>query len=340
MRVYLLILGIFLCYPSFAQVSTKISIDNKPIFFSKSTSTPPTVNLPKLDIDKLIKEDEEERERGNIILPRFGKDVDVNYSLSNSGNWEEVERGKLWKLEILSAGALSLNLMFDRFFLSEGAELNIYNRDKTIVIGPITNKENNNRRAFSSDIIRGEAITLELFVPGSVEQTELRINKVIHGYSNLFNTNFPGVPPGFGKSAPCNVDVKCQVGLPWEVETNSVAMILLSNNTCICTGALLNNACQNFTPYFLTAFHCVDSNNDGILQPSEITAAEDWVFRFQYKSPSCGGPDATSWHSFNGADFKAAWNITDFALFELDQSPISSTGITYAGWSRGDTPPA
>lgn len=132
MRIYLLILSILFCYPSFAQVSTRVSVDDNPIFFSKSTSIPPVVKLPRLDIEKLIKEDEEERERGFIYLPRFGKDVDVNYSLANSGNWEDVEHGKLWKLEIFSDGALSLNMMFDQFFLSEGAELNIYNRDKQL----------------------------------------------------------------------------------------------------------------------------------------------------------------------------------------------------------------
>jgi len=44
--------------------------------------------------------------------------------LENSGNWENFKQGKLWKLKIFSEGALSLNMIFDQFFLSEGAELN------------------------------------------------------------------------------------------------------------------------------------------------------------------------------------------------------------------------
>lgn len=167
--------------------------------------------------------------------------------------------------------------------------------------------------------------------------------KVIHAYKNVFNTDFPGVTPGFGASAPCHNNINCEVGHNWQDVSNSVAMVLLANNTRHCSGVLLNNSCQNLTPYFLTAFHCVDVGpgadlGNGNLTPNEIDAAEDWVFRFQYKSPACNGSDAVLFYSFSGSQFRAAFQDTDFALFELNSRPNASTGITYSGWTSTTTP--
>lgn len=127
MKLLLLLASILsLCVSSFAQVPTRISTDTRiKVFESKSDSKPPVVRLPKLDISTYIKEDEEEQKRGLGYPPRFGKDIDVNYSLSNSGKWEDMGDGKLWKLEIASEGALSLNIILDKFFISEGSELYI-----------------------------------------------------------------------------------------------------------------------------------------------------------------------------------------------------------------------
>lgn len=62
---------------------------------------------------------------------------------------------------------------------------------------------------------------------------------------------------------------------------------------------------QSFKPYFLSAFHCIDvgdptlqwpqdeDERDGILQDYEITNAENWMFKFQFKKATCGGTNAT-----------------------------------------------
>src|SRR5690606_37033306 len=58
---------------------------------------------------------------------------------------------------------------------------------------------------------------------------------------------------------------------------------------------------------------------------------------FQYKSPTCGGNDGTTYYSFPGSTFRSALLETDFALLELNQTPQANTGIRYAGWSRDAT---
>lgn len=111
-------------------------------------------------------------------------------------------------------------------------------------------------------------------------------------------------------------------------------MILLADGTRFCSGSLLNNVCQNLEPNFLTAFHCLDLNEDGLLVDAERNQVNNWVFRFLYESPSCGGGDNAVFQSINGSAFRAAFQPTDFALLLLNNRPTGD--VTYAGWSRAN----
>jgi V8-like Glu-specific endopeptidase len=321
-----------LCTVGYAQIPTrKLNPEQfrkiKPV---NSKMQVQDIKLSKVEISQLLVEDDAEKELG---LPfRFGKDIDVDLGLKNSGQWEDVKGGRIWKIKITSENAYSINLIFDNFRLSNEAELYIYNEDETMIIGPILSKNNNKSEVFATDLIQGQSIILELFEPAfSKGESKLHISKVIHGYVDMFYKS------GFGDSGSCNIDVNCSQGNNWHDESDAVAMILLANGTRYCTGSLLNNDCQDFTPNILTAFHCIDGEHNGTLSQAEIDAAESWVFRFNYKSPTCNGGDGYSWYSFSGATLRAAWNQTDFALLEMNQRPQSYTGIKYAGWSTSST---
>jgi len=280
------------------------------------------VTTPTFDINKLIEEDEINK---NLDLPyRFGYAFEVEYNMQNSGTWEEVENGKVWSLKIVSDGAFSINLAYNKFYLPENSQLYIYNEQKTVLQGPFTSKNNTKSGEFSSDLVEGSAIILEYFEPDDVkEKPEISISKIVHAYRDLF----PNLTKGFGSSGSCNVDINCVEGNNWQDESNAVAMILVGSDR-ICSGCMVNNTNQDFTPYFLTANHCISGQN-----------VNNWSFRFQYKSPSCNGGDDYSYYSYHGADLEANSSVSDFALLELDNRPNANTGITYAGWSRSTTAP-
>lgn len=54
---------------------------------------------------------------------------------------------------------------------------------------------------------------------------------------------------------------------------------------------------------------------------------------------SCGGSSPTLGITFNGAEFRAAWNATDFALMEMDNSPLGDSRFSWLGWDRSGNPP-
>jgi len=287
-----------------------------------SKSSIDALTMPGFNLQKVLEEDE--INKGKDLPYRFGYAFYVDYNMQNSSTWTKVDSGKVWSLKIVSRGAYSINLAFDKFYLPQKSRLYIYNEQKTVLQGPYTSKNNTKSGKLSTDLVQGESIILEYFEPNDVkEKPEISISKIVHGYRNLF----PKSTKGYSSSGSCNIDVNCPEGDAWQDESDAVAMILI-NNDALCSGCMVNNTAQDFTPYFLTANHCIANQNVG-----------NWTFRFQYKSPTCGGGDDYYYYSYYGADLEVHSSVSDFALLELHNRPNANTGITYAAWSRSSTAP-
>lgn len=331
----ILILWGFFC--AYGQVETKFFPKGDAFDQIRPIKDHPKANkritLPSFDAQKLV---DEGKINENIDRPfRFGKGFDTEITLAN-GEWRNVDEGRLWSMEFQSHGAYSINFVFDQFFLSDSAKLYVTNADGTMLYGPVTSKQNTKNGYFLTDLIQGDDVTIYLFEPNSEKgKSKLTIKRVVHAYKNLFSNMAYG---NLGGSESCNNDIAC---FPvWDEESDAVALVLLSNGTEWCSGSLLMTANQSFRPYFLSAFHCIDSSIPyGSLSATEISDAENWMFKFQYKKVTCGGSTSTTGVTYNGAVFRAAWNATDFSLMEMDNSPVGDTGISWLGWDRsGNTP--
>jgi len=255
--------------------------------------------MPKFDFS-LLEEEEEEEDKYNIIkVPRFGYAFDTKINSKDFGKWIHVEGKSIWTLTIRSDGALSLNLIFDDFFLTEGAEFNIFNATKTMRFGPVTTENSRKSRKLSTDIIEGSEITLILIEPKSSENTQsyLSISKVVHGYTTVCNGD---------TELNCHINASCTLADGLEDEKYAVARIIVHSGQSCCSGVLINNACNDLTPYFLTAFHCIDFDYDRDMDPNEEEDIEYWVFRYQYISPNCTPTSQpSSWVTYSGAQFVA-----------------------------------
>jgi hypothetical protein len=83
-------------------------------------------------------------------------------------------------------------------------------------------------------------------------------------------------------------------------------------------------------PYFLTAFHCADSDNNGVLSNTEKMITESWSFGFNYKKTTCNGNVLTIEKRYNSAYFRSAGVSTDFLLLELKET-IKDPNIRFLG---------
>jgi hypothetical protein len=323
-RLNLIIISILVANASFSQVVT----NELPPSFSEISSTSSiniqSVLVPKPDLIEITKEDLIEDAIKDLPW-RFGIEQKVDLGIVNSGTWEDKASGnKVWYLKIKSKDALSINLNFDKFKLSNNAKLYIYNDDHSDVLGAITQTNNKENEEFAIRPIKGSSITLELVVPeNEISNLKLNISGIVYGYRSIHNK----ASKAFGSSGSCNININCNEGNNWQDVKRSIVMILRANNTRWCSGALINNVRQDSTPYVLTANHCGLQTNS--------------IFIFNYESPNCSpNADGVLTKSMSGATSKATHSNSDFHLFELNNTPPSSYEVYYAGWDRSNTPSA
>jgi len=284
--------------------------------------------MPWVDVDALLAEDVERETSGVPVAPRFAKNIQVEYSLDNSGTWETLDDGsRLWRLHLSSAGALSLNLGLGLFDLPKGAAFWVHAPDGSRVQGPYTAQNRNALGGLWTAVVLGDELVAELRLPKDAE-AQLRIGSVNHGY-RFFGEREAG--PAV-KRGSCNINVICPQGDPWRDQIRSVARISISG-MYLCTGQLVNNTADDLTPYMLTAQHCVE-------QASEAPSV---VAYWNYQSPECDDISGGNLsQNQSGSTFKASWELgsgSDFTLVELDDEPQPSFNVYYSGWDAGEQIP-
>lgn len=304
------------------QVQAQINSGGQPYSFQSNQLAKqlvPIVKMPFIDTKALKAEDALNNDNKQVY--RFGASIAVDLNLQNAGKWETMENGdQIWRLQIHSNGAKTINLIYSDFYLPSGAKLFLYNADKSQILGAFTSNNNKPYRKFSTSLLRGDLTTLEYYEPASVTgKGTIQISEVIHGYRSFQ----PKVEKGFGDSGDCNINTNCPDATDWQIQKRSVAMIIAGGKRD-CTGAVVNNVREDGTPYFLTADHCLPNN------PSNV---ETWLFVFNYESPDCSEIDGPLIETISGAVLRANSPNSDFALLELSEVPPLEYKVYYAGWT-------
>ena len=322
----ILLLSFLLCLSFAIPTLAQISAGGTPKSFSRiAKAYMPTITTPSVDVAKMLAEDEAESKLG--IPFRFGAPFDVNYTLDNSGVWETLPDGsRLWTLRIESPQAYSINLLYDFFEIPDGAEFYIYNESRTDVIGAFTSRNNKPYQKFSTAPVEGSVSILEYYEPANAEFPGfISISRIVHGYKNVFDQNVLKDIADYGGSGSCNNNVNCPEGDPWQEQKRAVAMVLLGSGTRWCSGSMINNVREDFTPYFLSANHCLGGE-------------EYWIIMFNYESPGCDNVNGPTDMTVSGTTLRASNSYSDFALVELSTTPPDEYEIYYSGWSNIDTP--
>ena len=290
------------------------------------------IELPTFDLEKVRAEDAINDYKFEAPW-RFGFMHSVDYGFDD-GVWTTLDNGdRIWRILITSKNALSLNFIFDDFYMPDGAYIYLYNNEKTDLLGAYDSTQNQDSGILGTWRGEGDAVWIEYFEPNEViNQGRLHIAKATHGYRNADTFN---EAKGLNDSGNCNLDVDCSIGEDWQElkdHNKRSAGILLSNGSGFCSGALINNTENDGTPYFLTANHCYSN-------------PANWAFRFGWISPnpvcattqnSTNGPTNMT---ISGASLRARDAGSDFALVEINQSIPESWDRVFAGWDNsGETP--
>jgi hypothetical protein len=264
-------------------------------------------------------------EAGDKML-RFGKELETNLDFfALAEHFVQPNGHTIYQLGINCFSAKSINLILNEFELADGAHLFLTDKYTKAYIGAYTSANNNEAKVLGTELLKSDFIYLVLDEPGiTAKPSNFKIQTVVHGFEDLEE-----MAKGLNTSGNCNYDVNCPIGVGYELQRNSVAMMVSGGG--FCTGSLVNNTSGTIIPYFISARHC------GI-NPT------NWVFRFRWEADASGAvcastspsPNGPQTMNVNGGVLKAQNSTSDFILVRLNSNPDPSWGIYYNGWDNTD----
>lgn len=288
--------------------------------YQRTADLPPLGTADQDELSQISKAASSALSKGRLLLGigrGFAQEVAVTAATTSAAEWTLIPGGRrIWRAEVSSAGAVGLRVHLQNIYLPEGAQLVAYSPDQPAPATPITATSLAGEQEAWTETVLGEKLVVECQLPLEVDPAQVAFS--ITEVSHLLQ--LPGITP----NTTCENDVTCYPA--WATPASGVAMIefVESGNTYACTGCLLNTVPTTFTPYFLTANHC-------ILNQTVASTLELWWF---YQSSTCNGPPPSLNqvpHTSGGADFLATFGPNDFTFLRLRQSP--PTGAQYVGWS-------
>ena len=307
---------IYLFITIFSLSIAQLSVHTLPPSIIESVNNNvPVFITPDFNLDEILKQDNLDLKEGYPY--KFGHNFNVDINFFDYAIVDTLSNGdKIFRFKIYSPDAYSINLIFNSFYLPKGTQLFIYDNDYSNQIGAFTYINNKSYNRFSTSPVSGEQIILEYFEPFAIsELPQINIEGIIHGYQPTFSNSYRG----YDDSQSCNNNVNCPEAQPWIDEKNSVVMTLTDGGTRLCSGAMINNVNQDFELYFLTSQTCLGGH-------------EDWIFMFNYESPTCNNQNGTTDNTLSGATLLSHNGQSDFALLKLDETPPENYNVYFSGW--------
>jgi lysyl endopeptidase len=308
-----------------------------------SLGTLPEVRLQAVDTDALLREDSAAERGGRVKALRYGVGRNLRVSVQD-GNWYELADGsRLWAGEIVSTGALGLRLHLEDVRLPAGAELAIYAPSASDPARGIVKSGYSlddperyveffeasayTKSRFWTGSFFGERVRIEYKAPAGAAADALPfgVDRLQHLYLDPVNRLAKSL---VGKDAgSCENDVTCYP--EWQDLSHAVSGVgFIGDDSLFCTGQLLNSQSQDFTPYWLTANHCLDNAGD----------AESVEFFWFYQSAQCNGnpPSLTTVPRSQGATLLSTNPTSDYTLLMVNGA--LPDGLYWAGWTGKAVP--
>jgi lysyl endopeptidase len=303
--------------------------------------TLPEVRLSAVDKTALLKEDAvHQRLRVKALRYSVGRNVQLS---AENGNWFDLKNGsRLWAAEIVSPDAVGLRLHFQSLRLPAGAELAVYapanasqgvTRNGYSRFDPERKVDFHEGGAAAADLwtrtFSGERVRVEYLAPaGASRELPFRIDSLQHAYVDPVDLAARSLVNTKEAAGTCENDVTCHP--EWADVARAVSLISFveDGGGFLCSGQLLNTTSQDFTPYFLTANHCIST-------PGGAASAE---FFWLYQTSACNGnpPSTDSVPSSSGASLVSTSPSSDYTLLLIHGALPDN--LFWVGWTGKPVP--
>jgi lysyl endopeptidase len=265
-------------------------------------------------------------EPNNLKILKFAHSFQVSLTPNNSGTWYDIDGYRVWQVVIQSKGAYSLNIIFSKFSIPDGARLFVFDREKNVILGAFTSRNNKPYKKLAIYPLPGDEMIVQYEEPQKADfNGELEIGEINHDYKGVFTIN-NHLPPR--PSEDCNVDVQCEFNSGLEKQRRSVCRIIAGNE--LGTATLINNVQQDGKPYAISAFHIYDNP-----ETAKVT-----IYDFNYESPFCTGLNGYDIQSLSGSTALASFDSLDLMLVKLDEVPPPAYRPYYSGWDATHVKPS
>ena len=314
--------------PLLSSTAKNQAVRELPPSFRARLSKPPELSLHPLNRAERALLAEPSR------LARTGVHRNLPAGAPANGTWDTTSEGRqIWRLVVHSPGSTGIRVHFTEFSVGSGR---VWLHDGIHAAGPYAGQGLFGNGTFWSDTVFSESVAIE-YEPEDPDSTTVpfHLEKISHQVPAPVAASptpalFAAATPPPDAADICHLDPNCYPD--WQSSMKSVGQIVFEAEgvEALCSGALVATRDNNLKPYFMTAGHCVST------EEVARTVEAYWT----YQTAGCGAPApdrANSTKSSAGAHLLTASALSggDFSLLLLKDVPA---GVTYAGWDFG-TPP-
>jgi hypothetical protein len=253
--------------------------------------------------------------------------------------WQTLPDGaRTARIELTSPGAVAIRIQVGIDNLSDGLMLRFKGSASGAPIFAYPAAAIVRAGAFWTPVLEGASATIELELAAGSKPSDAVLALPMISHLGAPGTSLKTLSSYIGQSEACEVDVACiapALQQQMASATNSVARMIatVSGVTYLCSGTLLNDSRGSFTPYFLSANHCLTGVNDttgsGSVAASAATTVNTYWF---FQALTCGSQAVPGYTLIaDGATLLARGVDYDWSLVRLNGSPPS--GATFAAWN-------
>lgn len=334
MKKYIFVVLLF--FVNLIFLTAQISHGGQPLPFNTARSIQPAdffVEMPSFDVASELRTSEAESSQLKSLY--FAHKFFVHLRPDNSGmRFTTTDGTNVWRVGIRSKDAYSLNILFTKYRIPEGAKAFVYNADQTEILGSYTHENNTELNLLPIQPITGSELIVEYQEPANAAfEGEIEIGEVNHDFVGILRASEPRDP-----SQSCHPNILCYDD---DAEPGASVVLLIINGNMFCSGALVNNSDNDGAPYLLTATHCLNENYKAsfLLNRKYDMMAGTIVAFFNYQSPVCDrNIRGTTQMTLASADSVLIDEKYDISLIRFKDMPPKEYQPYYLGWNVSSSP--
>lgn len=341
-NTYLILFIALLLCPTYIFAQMSYGGHPLPLDVSSYTRTSISTNVPFIEMEPIDNQSalwRSQQDNEDFKSLEFAHKFYVNISPKNSGvTFTTLDGTKVWRVGLRSSKAYSLNILFSKFNVPEGAQLFVYNADQSEILGSFTHHNNSDVGMLPIQPIEGDEVIVEYQEPANASfNGEVEIGEINHDFMGIFRATEPRDP-----KQSCHPNIVCY---PEDIEAGSGVVAIIINGNTYCTAALINNVDNDGTPYLITASHCINNDYGYNNKQSwkDYGAKGEWhydkvagsiVAFFGYQSPNCNSEIRGNVQmTMASLDSVFVSERHDISLLRFKETPPAEYQPYYLGWN-------